>query len=91
MHPLRVVIIGLLLYILYRLLFGRRRPLPRRGPPPSAGENSVTPVHDVLVQDPVCQIYVPKGQAIVLQGKDTDIYFCSERCRDTFRARQGEE
>ncbi|MFZ5774644.1 MAG: TRASH domain protein [Thermodesulfobacteriota bacterium] len=85
MHPLRVVIIGLLLYILYRLLVGGRRAA--RPNPPSA-ENSLAPAHDVLVRDPVCQIYVPKGQAIVLQEEDTDIYFCSERCRDAFRARQ---
>lgn len=90
MHPLRVVILGLLLYILYRLLFGSRRPLPRRDQQPPPSENSLSPAHDVLVQDPVCQIYIPKGQAVVLQGRDTDVYFCSERCRDAFRAQQGE-
>ena len=38
-----------------------------------------------MVQDPVCNVYVPKKQAVVLKqaGKETR-YFCSTRCRDKF-------
>ena len=40
--------------------------------------------HDQLVEDPVCHIYVPKRQAIVLQDGDTPVFFCSEQCRKMY-------
>lgn len=87
MHPLRVVILLLLLYILYRLLTGsRRQPVVER---PAA--NPPAAHHDVLVEDPVCHTYVPKGQAVVLREGGVSRYFCSEHCREAFRAHQGEE
>ena len=86
MHPLRVVILFLLFYILYRLLTGsRRRPAGER-PAANPPEH-----HDVLVEDPVCHTYVPKGQAVVLRQGEISRYFCSEHCRETFRAHQGED
>ncbi len=86
MHPLRIVILLLLLYILYRLLTGeRRRPAAER-PAASPPEH-----HDVLVEDPVCHAYVPKGQAVVLREGEVFRYFCSEHCREAFCAHRGEE
>jgi YHS domain-containing protein len=42
------------------------------------------PVHDELVRDPVCGVFVPKRQAIVLVMDGKTHYFCSERCRKQF-------
>jgi YHS domain-containing protein len=40
-----------------------------------------------LVKDPVCGIYVVPAQALALgHGRDTR-YFCSEKCRQAWRAR----
>jgi len=39
---------------------------------------------DVLVQDPVCKTYIPRGQAITLQVENEEKCFCSEKCRDAF-------
>jgi YHS domain-containing protein len=38
-----------------------------------------------MVQDPVCQVYLPKRQAVVLNDpKGENYYFCSVQCRDKF-------
>ncbi|MGQ9499791.1 MAG: hypothetical protein ACUVQ6_05485 [Dissulfurimicrobium sp.] len=42
------------------------------------------PVHDELVRDPVCGVFVPKRQAIVLVMDGKTHYFCSKRCREEF-------
>lgn len=47
----------------------------RRQPPP---------IHDELVRDPVCGVFVPKRQAIVLIMDGKTHYFCSEGCRKEF-------
>jgi YHS domain-containing protein len=84
---MRVVILLLLLYILYRLLTAdRRRPAQREQPAASPPT-----YHDVLVEDPVCRAYIPKGQALVLRRGKESFYFCSEHCREAFRAHQGEK
>ena len=69
-------IIGYLAYRIFRGLLSPRK-VPRREPPQE--------IQDEMVQDPVCQVYLPKRQAISLSGPDgTRHYFCSTRCRDTF-------
>ena len=86
MHPLRIVILLVLLYILYRLLTsGSKKPKPVS----PAGSGRLAS-HDVLVEDPVCHLYIPKGQALVLSHGGQARYFCSEQCREAFRAQQGE-
>jgi YHS domain-containing protein len=83
MGPLRFIILLILFYIGYRLLIGglKRKKQTRK-------ENSVVgesaTVSDVLVEDPVCHILVPKGQAIHLQHQGKMVYFCSESCCTTF-------
>lgn len=42
------------------------------------------PIHDELVKDPVCGVFVPKRQAIALMMDGKTYYFCSERCRKEF-------
>lgn len=59
-------------------LFEGMNPTPRqapRGTPPVA-----------LVRDPVCGTYVVPSRAIALGRGDSVQYFCSERCRDQYRA-----
>jgi YHS domain-containing protein len=52
-------------------------------------ENEVAS-HDVLVQDPVCKTYVPKGQAIAVKQGHGAFYFCSEKCKAAFLEQKGE-
>ena len=89
MTPLRLIIIGLLLYILYRLLKGsRRKGMSGRK---HGGAASGGAVQDVLVEDPVCHTLIPKGQAIQLHHDKQMYYFCSDKCCRMFLKEKGAE
>ena len=55
---------------------GARRPSAR---PPQHG------VH--MVRDPVCGTFVVPETAVALHDGRSRVYFCSDACRDTYRAR----
>jgi YHS domain-containing protein len=38
-----------------------------------------------MVQDPVCMVYVPKKEALVLDLAGKSYYFCSRSCMDRFQ------
>jgi YHS domain-containing protein len=84
--PLRIVILVILFYLLYRLLFAGRIAAARR-----KKQEKEEPQVDVLQEDPVCGRLVPSRQAVVLERKGEKHYFCSRECRDSFRQHQGEE
>ena len=80
----KLFIYAVFLYVIYRLLSGGRKKKPNPASNrPGAGADE-TPAHDQLVEDPVCHIYIPKRQAIVLQDGDTSVFFCSEQCRKMY-------
>ena len=89
MGPFRLLIIGVLLYILYRLLTApdKKKMSGRQKGSQSAGGN----VQDVLVEDPVCHTYIPKRQAIQLHHDKKMYYFCSDKCCQTFLKNKGVE
>ena len=88
MTPLRLLIIGFLLYLLYRLLVGpsRKKVKSRKASGFSGGA-----IQDVLVEDPVCHTYIPKGQAVQLRHDKQIYYFCSKKCYETFLEKKGEK
>ena len=88
MSPVRLLILGILLYILYRLLFGGKKK--RAATSGREGRSGQLPTNDVLVEDPVCHTYIPKGQAIKAKRGDTSYFFCSEKCREIFLTDKGE-
>jgi YHS domain-containing protein len=83
MTPLRILILIILLYILFRLLIGGKK-IARKKP------GGAQQLHDVLVEDPVCKTCIPKKQAITLSENGNSIYFCSSECRDKYQANKGE-
>ena len=89
MTPLRLLIIGCLLYILYRLLTGPRRNKGVETKQDTAGAEK--PVQDVLVEDPVCHTLIPKGQAVRLHHENQMYYFCSNKCCEEFLKNRGAE
>jgi hypothetical protein len=40
-----------------------------------------------MVRDPVCGTFVLPGSAVALSDGRTRVYFCSDACRDKYRAR----
>jgi YHS domain-containing protein len=82
MNPLRILVLLLLFYVLYRLLKSGTK---RGGKYFSrAGKAKAPPADDILEEDPVCHTYIPRGQAIQLKEKGTTRYFCSDSCRDKY-------
>lgn len=77
------LILGLLLgYVAYRLvrrlkemftLTGQNRQAPKMPEP------------DVLVQDPVCQTFIPRQEALKLTKDGQEFFFCSEGCLKRFQ------
>ncbi|OQX17016.1 MAG: hypothetical protein BWK76_10935 [Desulfobulbaceae bacterium A2] len=83
MTPWRLLVLALLGYIAWRLLrslLGGRAQ--RRDP--SDAVDAGPPADDVLVEDPVCHVLLPRGQAIRLRRDGETRYFCSERCCDIY-------
>ncbi len=84
MGLIRLLLYGALIWLLYRLVKGlfpgaggagprvSEEPRPDRSGRLDGGE---------LVQDPVCEVYVPKSTAV--RGPDGH-YFCSAECRDAY-------
>jgi YHS domain-containing protein len=87
--PLRLLLIGLLLYILYRLLIGPRKKGVHSGKQGAAVSKDA--VQDVLVEDPVCHTLIPKGQAVQLHHDKQMYYFCSNKCCEIFLKQKGAE
>ncbi len=81
MSPLRLIILAILVYIGYRLLTSGRKREKKNETSTAGGPAAVS---DVLVEDPVCHILVPKSQAVHLQHQGKMVYFCSEACCNTF-------
>ncbi|MEJ2690533.1 MAG: YHS domain-containing protein [Deltaproteobacteria bacterium] len=82
MGPFRLAILIFLLYLLYRLVTGGGRHSEKKT---TLRQKSDQPTHDVLVEDPVCHTYIPKGQAVTWRKNGTTHYFCSTTCKDKFK------
>ncbi len=75
-------------YLVYMILKGRFSPK-RRGmggaPRPPKAE---APVRDEeeMVQDPVCESYVPMSEALKVRSRRGVVYFCGPECKEKFFA-----
>ncbi len=84
---LRFVLLILLMMLALRAFWrlvagvidGASRSAPRRSGPPERGVQ--------MVRDPVCGTFLPPEQAISLTERGSVHYFCSEKCRDAYKAR----
>ena len=50
----------------------------------TAQSNISGEIDDVMIKDPLCEIYFPKKDGVHLRADGKDLYFCSEACRDKF-------
>lgn len=88
MSPIKLVVLGILLYIGYLLIKGGSSEKRKAGnTKKEKGEPSA--LSDVLVEDPVCKKLVPRQQAVELEHKGEIEYFCSQECCDTFVSKKG--
>ncbi len=81
MALLRLVLLFLVALLIVRVLRAfvspGRRPAERRDADLSQGTD--------MIQDPVCEVYVPKSKAVMEKIDGETHYFCSERCAERFR------
>jgi YHS domain-containing protein len=82
---IRLVIIAVLAFVLYKLLKGVLG-MGRQPPPRPGGEV------DEMVQDPYCGTYIPSREAVRRRIDGEDLYFCSEECASKYmkERRRGE-
>ena len=52
---------------------------------PKQGQKRKEKLGGEMVQDPVCETYVPKTEAIEQKVKGESVYFCSSVCAETFK------
>jgi len=78
---LRIVLIGIVIFFLYRLLFkGNLFGFLRR----SKKSTSSKPLEE-MKKDPICGTFIPQSQALEYKSEDQIHYFCSEECRNKYQ------
>jgi len=50
-----------------------------------------TEIDDIMVKDPICEVYFPKREGVSLTVGGETFYFCSVECRDKFIASRSEK
>lgn len=80
---LRLILIGICVWFIYRAIrswmFNANQRAQVRPKQTKGGE-----FIEELVQDPQCQTYLPKSDALRARIGGEEIYFCSEKCRDEY-------
>ncbi len=75
------LIIGYLIYWVVKKVAISLGVWPQSAPPPDA--ESTEP--DVLVQDPMCQTFIPRKEALTMEKDGKVYFFCSEGCLKRFQ------
>lgn len=88
MSPIRLIIIGILLYIGYLLITGGSK---KKGKIDKGEQDQPEVSDDVLMEDPICHKLVPKGQAVMLEEDGKTHYFCSDECCKAFADKKEQE
>ena len=75
----KLIIILILLVILFYML--------RRAVQDWGAKDSVPaqPGKDVMIQDPVCKVYITAGSAVTERVGEQTYYFCSKDCAQSFK------
>lgn len=82
---MRLIIIGILVYLLYRLVKSWGKKQMTHSPPPTS-PRGYGEVDDVMVKDPQCGAYFPRRKAVRARIGGRELEFCSEECRDRYRS-----
>jgi YHS domain-containing protein len=83
---IRLLIFAILGVVLYRAL---KSWLGNPGPNlEKSGYGPPSQMDDVMIKDPVCGIYFPQRDGVILKATEEVLYFCSNECRDSYLAQQ---
>jgi len=81
---IRLILLGILFFLVYTLVQGVLRTLRHRTPPTRRHRDG-----EEMVMDPQCEKYLPIGDALPATINGQRIYFCSKRCRNLYRKNAG--
>jgi uncharacterized protein len=79
---LLLALIVALAYLISKLLFPKHRIRQE------SGRQAPTPIAEEMVRDPVCQLYLPRSEAIRRTVQGREHFFCSPGCLDKFLVRR---
>jgi uncharacterized protein len=83
MRPLLFLVLTVALgYLISQLLFSKRRVRQE------TGRQAPGAVAEEMVRDPVCQLYLPRAEAIRRKVRGREYFFCSPGCLDKFLVRR---
>ena len=88
MGPQRLLLLGVLGYIAWRLLRSLIREKITNELRRQRQDSKNTEAEDVLEEDPVCRTLIPRHEAVRLRHNGKTYYFCSETCCDIFISEQ---
>jgi len=78
---IKILLYILLIYIVYKVF---RSLIAPSGSSAMRGRGETGSSDDIMIKDPVCEVYFPKKDGIYLNVDGKEIYFCSKECRDKF-------
>jgi YHS domain-containing protein len=78
---IKILIYILLIYIVYKVFRSLMTP---SGSSATKSDGGTGSFDDIMIKDPVCEVYFPKKDGIYLNDNGNEIYFCSKECRDKF-------
>ncbi len=76
-------------YLLYRSM--KSWMFPGARPQKNVSGKAGGQIDDVMIKDPYCEAYFPRRDAVHLNLSGSDLYFCSQECRDRYLALQSQE
>ena len=83
MRPLLFLVLTVALgYLISQLLFPKRRVRQE------TGRQAPAAVAEEMVRDPVCQLYLPRAEAIRRKVQGREYFFCSPGCLDKYLVRR---
>jgi uncharacterized protein len=82
---MKLLIIIIILYLAYRAL--KYRIFTNMVPGPKNSTGSERQIDDIMVKDPVCEVYFPKRSGISLTVDGKVLYFCSEDCKNKYMSK----
>lgn len=78
---IKILIYILLIYIVYKVFRSIMAP---SGSSTTRSHGETGAVDDIMIKDPVCEIYFPKKDGICLDIDGNEVCFCSKECRDKY-------
>jgi uncharacterized protein len=78
---IKILIYILLIYIVYKVFRSIMAP---SGDSTRKGYGETGAADDIMIKDPVCEIYFPKKDGVCLNLDGNEICFCSNECRDKY-------